>query len=85
MLDQADLDLRAGQKIILQRQPTDLGVQLTQVHRWRRSCIGPDHAGRAREELVLPVHDLVGVHVMQLGQLGQRALAPDDIYRHLGP
>ena len=67
----AGLGERAGQKIILQGELADLGVQLLQVHRRWRCRFGAEHAGRALEQLVLPINNLVGMHIVQLGQLGQ--------------
>ena len=43
----------------------------------------PNTAGRALEQLALPVRDLVGVHIEQLRQLRQRLLALDGGQRHL--
>jgi hypothetical protein len=62
----------------------NLGVQLLQIHRGRRRRIGSEHAGRAVEQLVLPIHNLVGVHVVHLGQLGQRLVASNGVQGHLG-
>ena len=62
----------------------ELGVQLLQVNRRRRSRLGTEHAGCAFEQLVLPVNDLIGVEVVQLGSLGQRLLASDGVNGHLG-
>ena len=67
----AGLDERAFQKIILQRQLADLGVQCIQVdRRLHGRLLTAEHVGRSREPLVLPVGDLVGMHVMLLRQLG---------------
>jgi len=63
---------------------SDLGVQLLQIDRRRCRRIRAERAGRTLEQLVLPVVDLSGVHIVQLGQLGQRLLALDGVYRHLG-
>jgi len=78
-------DERAFQKIILQRQLPDLGVQYLQVD---GRLIGPrlaaEHVGRLGQQLVLSVGDLVGVHVVLLRQLGQRLVASNGGHRHLG-
>ena len=52
--------------------------------RRRRRRFGPEHAGRAFEQLALPVVDLVKVHVVQLGQFGQRLLPSNGVQGHLG-
>jgi hypothetical protein len=81
---QAGLVERACQKIILQRELADLGVQVPQVQRRRSGRFGPKHAGCAIEQLVLPVVDLVGMHVVHLGQFGQRLVASYRVHGHLG-
>ena len=62
--------------IILQRELADLGVQRLEIHWWGslRRRLAKD-AGRALEQLVLPVGDLVGVDVELLGELCQRLVA----------
>jgi len=42
------------------------------------------HHRFALDKLILPIHDLIGVYVMQLGQLGQGLLSSDRIQRHFG-
>jgi hypothetical protein len=69
----ARLDERAFQKIILQRELANLGVQRLEID-WRlplRRRLAEDRGG-ALQELVLPVGDLVGVDVELLGKLRQR-------------
>jgi hypothetical protein len=60
-------------------------VQLLQIH---RRCTGRDisaeNARRPGQQLVLPIHNLICVHIVQLSQLGQRLLALDGVDRHLG-
>ena len=75
----------AFQKIILQCQLADLGVQHLQIDRGLiRSQLAAEHIGRLGQQLVLPVGDLVGVYVMLLCQLGQRLVAPNGGQRYLG-
>ena len=76
---------RAFQKIVLQRQLSDLRMKSLQIDR-RRPRIAfpaPENAGRAFEKLTLPLRDLVGVDFELLRQLGQRLLALDRGQRHL--
>ena len=63
----------------------DLGVQHLEVNRRLiRSRLAAEHVGGLGQQLVLPVSDLVGVHVMLLRQLGQRLVASNGGQRHLG-
>ncbi len=61
------LTLTDGRLFAVPMEPADLGVQILQIHRRRGHRVGPEDAGCACQQLVLPVDDLVGVHVMQLG------------------
>ena len=73
----AGLGERAFQKIILQRQLPDLGVQRLQIH-WRRARLAlllTENARRSFEKLGFPLRDLIGVNVELLRQFGQRLLA----------
>src|SRR5688572_8442289 len=68
---------RRTKKSISSALLADLGVQGLEVRpgflRARR--LRAEHAGGALEQLLLPIRNLVGVHVVQLRQLGQRLLA----------
>src|SRR5687767_975408 len=57
---------RSGQKIVLQRQLSDLGMQHRQVHRWTLTVAATLRAkqpGCPVEKLRLPLGDLVGMNV----------------------
>jgi DNA replication protein DnaC len=67
---QARFAERTGQKIVVQRQLADLGVQHLQIH--RRRCLSRSAAeqpGRPVKHLSLPCRDLVGVNILLLRQL----------------
>ena len=67
---------RTGQKIVLQGQLADLGVQHLQIH--RRRCLSrstAEQSGSSLKHLTLPRCDLVGVNVILLRQFGQRLSA----------
>lgn len=67
---------RALQKIVLQRQLADLGVQRLQVeHRLGGGRLAPKHVGGTGLQLLLPVSDLVGVKIELLRPLGQCPVA----------
>jgi hypothetical protein len=44
---------------------------------------GAKHMVGFRDELFLPVSDLIGMHVKMLSQLGESPVAPNGGYRHL--
>jgi hypothetical protein len=44
---------------------------------------GAEHIGRSLQQLVLPVRDLVGMHIVHLRQLGQCPVASYGVQRHL--
>jgi hypothetical protein len=76
---------RTGQKIDLQCQLPDLGVE--RLHVDRRRHIGHTAAGAEQpssriNQLSLPGGDLVRVHIKLLRQFGQRFLALDGGQRH---
>src|SRR6478609_7058817 len=78
---------RRTQKINLQRQLADLGVQHLHIHHWRcleSRIIRPKYPGDTLQHLCLPGRDLVRVHIILLSQLGQRLLSLDGGQRHLG-
>jgi hypothetical protein len=55
-----------GQKIVLQRQLSDLGMQHRQIHRWPGTLaprLRAEHPSRPVEKLRLPLGDLVGMNV----------------------
>lgn len=70
---------RSGQKIVLQRQLPDLGVKLFDIDRWRRSrlALAAENLGSPFKKLRAPGRDLIGMHVILIGQFGQRLLTPD--------
>jgi hypothetical protein len=59
-------------KIILQRQLADLGVERLHINRLlsRSRLRFPEDARRAFQKLIFPLRDLVGLHVKLLGKLG---------------
>ena len=57
------------QKIVLQGQLPDLGVQRRQIHRLRRRATA-EHVGCTFQQLPLPIVDLCGVELKLLAQLG---------------
>ncbi len=61
---------RAFQKIVLQREMTDLGVQRGHVHRLDLGKPATKHVGSALEQLRLPFGDLVKVQFKLLAQIG---------------
>jgi hypothetical protein len=75
---------RAGQKIVLQRQLSDLRMQSLYIDdRLRIGLPGfAEHPGRALEQLIAPLLDLVRVNVETLRQLDQRLLALDRGHGH---
>jgi hypothetical protein len=83
--DHAGLAERAGQKIILQCQLANLGVQLLQIDR-RRCCTLRNTAkntGSAFQQLPAPRRDLVRMDIKLLRQLGQRLVPFDGGQSHL--
>ena len=77
--------IRVDQKIVLQRQLSDLGVKRLQIH---RRCLGmrrprAEDARCAIEQLRFPGRDLVGMDIENLRQIGQRLLALDGGQSHL--
>ena len=76
---QSRLGERGSQKIVLQRQRADFGVQRLHVdQRLCRLCFHlPKNPGSSFKQLILPLTDLVGIHVELLGQFRQRLFAPD--------
>ena len=76
---------RAFQKIVLQRQLSDLGVKRLQIHRrcFSTRRAGTEDAGRAIEQLRFPGRDLVRMNIEKFRQFGQRLLALDGAKRHL--
>jgi hypothetical protein len=78
-LSQARLGERAFQKIVLQRQLSDLRMKGLQINRrWHGlDSAMSENTGRAFEKLTLPLRDLIGVDIELLRQLGQRPLALD--------
>ena len=75
----------AFQKIILQRQFADLGVQRFQIDGglFRLALLLTEHAGRAFEKLAFPRRDLVRMNVELLRQLRQRPIALHGGQSHL--
>jgi hypothetical protein len=63
--EQTRLAERAGQKIVLQRQLPDLGMQGLHVDHRFRLGLWPitEHPGRTLEQLITPLLDLVRVDV----------------------
>ena len=75
---------RAFQKIILQCELADLGVQRHQVHRLLGfSRTAAESVRSMFEQLPLPVGDLVGMQAEMLGQFGQGSVFTQCGYRHL--
>ena len=75
---------RAFQKIVLQRQLSDLGVQNFQIDR-RGRRLAPamiENARCAFQQLALPLPDLVDAHVELLHQIGERLLALESGHSH---
>ena len=68
---------RTFQKIILQRQLSDLGMKRLQIHRHSLAArrTGAEHPRSALQQLHFPGRDLVRMNVKKLRQLGQRLLA----------
>jgi hypothetical protein len=67
---------RSVQKIVLQRQLSDLGMQRLHVDSWLRGSLaaaGTEHIGCPFLELRLPRCDLIGVDVELLRKLSQFA------------
>jgi hypothetical protein len=81
---QTRLAERAGQKIILQRQLSDLRMQGLHVdHRFWFSLRGvPKNTSRTLKQLITPLLDLVRMNVEILCQLDQRLLALDRGHGH---
>ena len=75
---------RAGQKIVLQRQLSDLRMQGLHIDgRFRIGLRGfAKHPGCTLQELVAPLLDLVRMNVKILRQLDQGLLALDRGYSH---
>jgi hypothetical protein len=69
---QADLAERTFQKIVLQGQLADLGMQRLDVSRWGRGFRAgfPKRISRTLQQLTALLRDLVGVHIELLRQLG---------------
>jgi hypothetical protein len=82
---QSRLGERAFQKIILQGQLADLGVQRLQIDR-RLAGRGrtTEDVGRSVQQLPSPLGDLRRVHLEVLRNLGHRLVASDGGQRHLG-
>jgi hypothetical protein len=77
---------RAFQKIILQRQLSNLRMERFQIHSWSHGAglgLGPKYSGSPLQKLCFPLRDLVDVHVELLRQLDQRLLALQGSQRHL--
>src|SRR2546421_97115 len=72
-----DATERAGQKIILQRQLADLRLHILHTRALRLSFLRrrQEHAHRTVEQLRLPLHDLTGMDIELLRQLGQGLVA----------
>src|SRR4030081_1422217 len=68
---------RSFQKIVLQRQLSDLGMQRLHVDGWLRGSLaaGTEHIGCPFLELRLPRCDLIGVDVELLRKLSKRSIA----------
>jgi hypothetical protein len=81
---QARLAERAGQKIILQRQLSDLGMQRLHVdHRHQFSLRSiAEYPGRAFQQLVTPLLDLIRMDVKVLRQLDQSSFTLDSGYSY---
>ncbi len=81
---QTRLSERAGQKIVRQRQLSDLRMQGLHIDgRLRLGLRGlAEHAGRALKQLVAPLLDLVRMDIEILRQLNQGLLALDSGNRH---
>ena len=82
---QARFAERYFQKIVLQRQLSDLGMQRLHIDGRRVGSDPrrrPEHPGGPFLKLRLPLRDLVGMNVEVLRQLSNRALAPDGGQRH---
>jgi hypothetical protein len=65
-LRSANLAERTGQKIVLQRQLSDLGMEHRQVRRRSGTLatrLGAEYPSRPVEKLRLPLGDLVGMNV----------------------
>jgi hypothetical protein len=79
-LSKPALAWRSGQKIVLQRQLSDLGMQHRQIHRRSLTVAATLRAkqpGCPVEKLCLPLRDLIGINVELLNQLGRRLLPLD--------
>ena len=73
---------KAVPKELLDSLLADLGVKRLEVDR-RLGRLGAEHVGRALEQLVLPVGDLIRMHIVQFRELGQRLVAAHGVERHL--
>ena len=80
----AGLAERSFQKIVLQCQLSDLGMQRLQIHgrcfSTRRP--GTEDAGGTLEQLPPPGRNLVGMHIEKLRQIGQRPVTLDGGQSH---
>src|SRR5438067_2101592 len=77
---------RSFQKIVLQRQSSNLGMQRLHVdgRELRRSvAAGTEYISSRALKLRLPRCDLIGVDVELLRKLGHRSIALDSGKRHL--
>src|SRR5210317_1815273 len=76
---------RFGQKIVLQRQLTYLGVQLLDIRfaLLARLLATAEHVRGLLGKLLLPLLDLVWMHLEALRQLCQRSLLAQSRQRHL--
>src|SRR5437870_5640894 len=66
------------QKLLLQRQLSDLGMQRLHIDGWLRGCLaaaGTEHIGCPFLELHLPRCDLIGVDVELFRKLSQGSIA----------
>ena len=76
---------RSFQKIVLQRQLSDLCMQRLHVDGWLRGSLaatGTEHSGCPFLELRLPRCDLIGVDVELLRELSQGSIALQGRKRH---
>lgn len=83
---QSRLGERAFEKIVLQRQLPDLGVQRHEVHRGLGRCASRaavEHISGALQQLAARLGDLVPMHVVLLRDLSDCLLAIDRLDRHL--
>ena len=75
---------RAFQKIVLQRQRSDLDMQELQIQlgSGRRALFPAKYAHRAIDKLTPPLRYLIGVNVELLRKLSQCSIALDGSKRH---